>query len=168
MREHFNQSYIRLSHCDSIFSKPNCFVVKLYFLIPYSAQLAIPIFKINIAISTFGNFFRDVQLKWFYFKHRSLTTESVLMAVIFWQTEQNQFELFFLVEKFQTFCLCRILTIFSNSIKIYKLFTTYEVWYGIDIRLQIFVCYLHTFQRVLCRGCRNCTVQKNHVFFGTF
>ena len=62
MSEHFNQSYIRLSHSDSIYSKPNYLVVKLYFLILYSA-LAIPIFKINFAISTLGNFLRDVQLK---------------------------------------------------------------------------------------------------------
>ena len=140
MREHFNQSYIRLSHGDSIFSKPNCLVIKLYFLILYSA-LAIPIFKISFAISTFGNFLGDLLLKWSYFKHRSHTTESVLMAIIFWQTKQNHFELFFLVEKFQTFSPCRIFKIFFNSIKIYKFFIPYEVRYGIDIRLQIFFCY---------------------------
>ena len=141
MREHFNQSYIRLLHCDSIFSKPNCLVVKLYFLIFYSARLAKPIFKINFAISTFGNFLKDVQLKWFYVKHRSHTTESVLMAIIFWETEQNHFKLFFLVEKLQTFCPYRIFKIFSDSIKIYKFFIPYELWYDIDIRVQIFLCY---------------------------
>ena len=121
MREHFNQSYIRLSHGDSIFSKPNCLVIKLYFLILYSA-LAIPIFKISFAISTFGNFLGDLLLKWSYFKHRSHTTESVLMAIIFWQTKQNHFELSAHAE--------------SDSMKIYKFFIPYEVWYGIEIRLK--------------------------------
>ena len=119
MREHFNQSYIRLKT-----KLPCCQIILLN---TYSAQLAIPVFKINFAISTFGNFLRDVQLKWFYFKHHSYTTESVLMTIIFWQTEQNHLELFFLVEKFQTFCPCRIFKIFSDSIKIYKFFIPYEV-----------------------------------------
>ena len=63
MRKNLNQSYIRLSYGDSIYSKPKRLVVKLYFYILYSARLAIPIFKINFAISTFSNFLRDVQLK---------------------------------------------------------------------------------------------------------
>ena len=77
------------------------------------ARFPIPIFKISFAISTFDDFLRYVQPKWFYFKHRSRTIESVLMAIIFWQTKQNHFELFFLVVKSQTFCLCRIFTILS-------------------------------------------------------
>ena len=122
MREHFNQSYKRLSHGDSIFSKPNCLVVKSYFLILYSAQLAISIFKINFSISTFHNFLKDAQLKWFYFKHHSRTTKSVLMAIIFWQTKQNHFELSAHAE--------------SDSMKIYKFFIPYKVWYGIEIRFK--------------------------------
>ena len=81
MRENLNQSYIRLSHGDSIYSKPKRLVVKLHFYILYSARLAIPISKINFEISTFSNFLRDVQLKWFHFKHRSHTIESVLMTI---------------------------------------------------------------------------------------
>ena len=60
------------------------------------AQFPILIFKFNFAISSFGNFLRNVQLKWFHFKYLSHTTESVIMAIIFWQTKQNHFELFFL------------------------------------------------------------------------
>ena len=90
--------------------KASCCQIILYIL--HLAQFPILIFKINFAISTFGNL-RNVQLKWSHFKHRSHTTESVLMAIIFWQTKQNHFELFFLVVKFQTFCLCRIFTILS-------------------------------------------------------
>ena len=128
MTENFNQSYIRLSHSDSSFSKPNCLVVILYFLILYSARLAKPIFKINFTISTFGNFLRDVQLKWFHFKHGSHTTELLLMAIIFWQTEQNHFENFFSCRKF---CPCRIFKIFSDLIKVYKFFIPYGglIWY---------------------------------------
>ena len=58
------------------------------------ARFPVLIFKINFAISTFGNFLRNVHLKGFHFKHRSHSTESVLMAIIFWQTKQNHFELF--------------------------------------------------------------------------
>ena len=121
MRENFNQSYIRLSYGDGIFSKPNCLVVILYFLILYSARLAKPIFKINFAISTFGNFLRDVQLKWFHFKHGSHTTELLLMAIIFWQTKQNHFENFYSCRKF---CPCRIFYLqnifrFDKSLQIF-------------------------------------------------
>ena len=91
--------------------KASCCQIILYIL--HFARFPILIFKINFAISIFGNFLRNVQLKWSLFKHRSHTTESVLMAIIFWQTKQNHFELFFLVLKFQTFCLCRIFTILS-------------------------------------------------------
>ena len=65
------------------------------------ARFPILIFKINFAISTFGNFLPNVLLKWFHFKHRSHTTESVPMAIIFWQTKQNHFELFFLFQSFK-------------------------------------------------------------------
>ena len=58
-------------------------------------------FQFNFAISTFGNLLRNVQLKWFHFKYLSHTTESVSMAIIFWQTEQNHFELFFLSWSFK-------------------------------------------------------------------
>ena len=58
------------------------------------ARFPVLIFKINFAISTFGNFLRNVHLKGFHFKHRSHSTESVLMAIIFSQTKQNHFELF--------------------------------------------------------------------------
>ena len=50
----------------------------LYIL--HFAWLPILIFKIRFAISTFGNLLRNVQLKWFHFKHLSLITESVLMV----------------------------------------------------------------------------------------
>ena len=74
--------------------KASCCQVILYIL--HFARFPILIFKINFAISAFGNFLRNVQLKWFHFNHPSHTTESVLMAIIFWQTRQNHFELFFL------------------------------------------------------------------------
>ena len=47
------------------------------------------------------NFLRGVQLKWFHFRHHSHTTESVHMEIIFWQTDQNHFELFFLSQSFK-------------------------------------------------------------------
>ena len=74
--------------------KASCCQIILYIL--HFARFPILIFKINFAISAFGNFLRNVQLKWFHFNHPSHTTESVLMAIIFWQTRQNHFELFFL------------------------------------------------------------------------
>ena len=64
----------------------------LYIL--HFSRSPILIFKINFAISAFGNFLRNVQLKWFNFNHSSHTSESVFMAIIFWQTRQNHFELF--------------------------------------------------------------------------
>ena len=82
---------------DSYCSKPEHLIVMLYFYILYilySLRPAITIFKINFAISIFVNFLMDVQLKWFHLKHRSHTTELVLIAIIFWQSEQNHFELF--------------------------------------------------------------------------
>ena len=72
----------------------SCCQITLYIL--HFAQFPILIFKFNFAISSFGNFLRNVQLKWFHFKYLSHTTESVIMAIIFWQTKQNHFELFFL------------------------------------------------------------------------
>ena len=140
MRENLNQSYIRLSHGDSIYSKPKRLVVKLHFYILYSARLAIPISKINFEISTFSNFLRDVQLKWFHFKHRSHTTESVLMT-IFSDEPTKPFWTFFLVLKFQTFCPCKIFKIFPDSIKIYIFFISYQVWFAIENRCQLFLCY---------------------------
>ena len=77
----------------------------LYIL--HFARFAILISKFNFAMSTFSNFLRNVQLKWYHFKYLSDTTESVSMAIIFWQTEQNHF----FVVKFQTLCPCRIFTI---------------------------------------------------------
>ena len=74
--------------------KASCCQIILYIL--HFARFPILIFKINFAISAFGNFLRNVQLKWFHFNHPSHTTKSVLMAIIFWQTRQNHFELFFL------------------------------------------------------------------------
>ena len=65
-------------------------LVKLYIIyILYFARFPTLIFKINFAISAFSNFLRNVQLKWFHFDHHSHTTESVLRAIIFWQTWQN-------------------------------------------------------------------------------
>ena len=72
----------------------SCCQIILYRL--HFAWFPILIFKVNFAISTFGNFLRNVQLKWFHFKHRSHTTESVLLAIIFWQTKQNHFGDFFM------------------------------------------------------------------------
>ena len=66
----------------------------LYIL--HSAQFPILIFKFNFAILTFGNFLRNLQLKWFHFKYRSHTTKSVIIGIIFRQTKQKHFELFFL------------------------------------------------------------------------
>ena len=74
--------------------KASCCQIILYIL--HFARFPILIFKFNFAISSFGNFLRNVQLKWFHFKYLSHTTESVIMAIIFWQTKQNHFELFFL------------------------------------------------------------------------
>ena len=79
--------------------KASCCQIILYIL--HFARFPILIFKINFAISIFGNFLRNVQLKWSLFKHRSHTTESVLMTIIFWQTKQNHFELFFLSWSFK-------------------------------------------------------------------
>ena len=56
---------------------------QVIFYIFHFAQFPILISKINFAISAFGNFLRNVQLKWFHFNHLSHTTESVLMAIIF-------------------------------------------------------------------------------------
>ena len=72
--------------------KASCCQIILYIL--HFARFPILIFKFNFAISSFGNFLRNVQLKWFHFKYLSHTTESVIMAIIFWQTKQNHFELF--------------------------------------------------------------------------
>ena len=109
----FNQclgvSYLTLG--EGLVVKASCCQIILYIL--HFARFPILIFKFNFAISSFGNFLRNVQLKWFHFKYLSHTTESVIMAIIFWQTKQNHFELFFLVVKFQTFCPCRIFTILS-------------------------------------------------------
>ena len=80
---------VKASYCQII----------LYIL--HFARFPILIFKFNFAISSFGNFLRNVQLKWFHFKYLSHTTESVSMAIIFWQTEQNHFELFFLSWSFK-------------------------------------------------------------------
>ena len=91
--------------------KASCCQIILYIL--HFARFPILIFKINFAISIFGNFLRNVQLKWSLFKHRSHTTESVLMAIIFWQTKQP-FWTFFLIVKFQTFCPWRSFAILSN------------------------------------------------------
>ena len=94
----FNQclgaSYLILGAGQSmILSK--CLAVKLYIIyILYFARFPTLIFKINFAISAFSNFLRDVQLKWFHFDHPTYTTESVLRAIIFWQTLQNHFEMF--------------------------------------------------------------------------
>ena len=60
--------------------KASCCQVILYIL--HFARFPILISKINFAISAFGNFLRNVQLKWFHFNHPSHTTESVLMAII--------------------------------------------------------------------------------------
>ena len=70
----------------------SCCQITLYIL--HFAQFPILIFKFNFAISSFGNFLRNVQLKWFHFKYLSHTTESVSMAIIFWQTKQNHFNFF--------------------------------------------------------------------------
>ena len=79
--------------------KVSCCQIILYIL--HFALFPILIFKITFAISTFSNFLRNVQLKWFHFKHRSHTTEWVLIAIVFWQTEQNHFEFFFLLQSFK-------------------------------------------------------------------
>ena len=65
----------------------SCCQIILYIL--HFAQFPILIFKFSFAISSFGNFLRNVQLKCL-----SHTKESVIMAIIFWQTKQNHFELF--------------------------------------------------------------------------
>ena len=100
-----------LISCAGLVVKASCCQIILYIL--HFARFPILIFKINFAISIFGNFLRNVQLKWSLFKHRSHTTESVLMAIIFWQTKQP-FWTFFLIVKFQTFCPWRSFTILSN------------------------------------------------------
>ena len=74
--------------------KASCCQIILYIL--HFARFPILIFKFNFAISTFGNFLRNVQFKWFHFKYLSHPTESVIMATIFWQTKHDHFELFFL------------------------------------------------------------------------
>ena len=51
--------------------------------IHHFARFPILIFKINFAISTFGNFLRNVHLKRFHFKDRSHPTESLPTAIIF-------------------------------------------------------------------------------------
>ena len=63
------------------------------------ARFPILLLKINFAISTFGNFLRNVKLLWFHFKHLSHTTKSVLMSIDFWQTKQ--FWIFFLLQSFK-------------------------------------------------------------------
>ena len=67
--------------------KASCCQIILYIL--HFARFAIPIFKINLAISTFGNILKNVEPKWFYFKQCSHNTKSVLMAIAFWQTKQT-------------------------------------------------------------------------------
>ena len=74
--------------------KASCYQIILYIL--HFAWFLILIFKFNFAISSFGNCLRNAQVKWFHFKYLLHTTESVIMAIIFWQTKQNHFELFFL------------------------------------------------------------------------
>ena len=74
--------------------KASCYQIILYIL--HFAWFLILIFKFNFAISSFGNCLRNAQLKWFHFKYLLHTTESVIMTIIFWQTKQNHFELFFL------------------------------------------------------------------------
>ena len=64
-----------------------CCQIILYIL--HFAWFVITIFKINLAISTFGNILKNVQPKWFYFKQCSHNTKSVLMAIVFWQTKQT-------------------------------------------------------------------------------
>ena len=86
-------SYLKLGAGLAV--KASCSQIIFYIL--HFAQFAILIFKINFAISTFGNFLRNVQLKWFHFKHRSHTTEWALTAIVFRQTKQNHFEIFFLL-----------------------------------------------------------------------
>ena len=62
----------------------SCCQITLYIL--HFAWFPIPIFKFNFAISSYGNFLRNVQLEWFHFKYLSRTTKSVIMSIIFWQT----------------------------------------------------------------------------------
>ena len=73
-------------------AKASCSQIILYIL--HFARFPILIFKFNFAISSFSNFLRNVKLKWFHFIYLSHTTKSVIMAIIFWQTKQNHFELF--------------------------------------------------------------------------
>ena len=75
--------------------KASCCQIILYIL--HFARFPILIFKFNFVISSFNNFLRNVQFKWFHFKYLSHTTESVIMAIIFWQTKQNHYELFCLL-----------------------------------------------------------------------
>ena len=73
----------------------SCCQVVLYIL--HFAWFPILIFKFNFVMSSFDNFLRNVQLKWFHFKYLPHTTESVIMAIIVWQTKQDHYELFFLL-----------------------------------------------------------------------
>ena len=116
-----------------IIAKTSCCQIILYIL--HFARFPILIFKINFAISTFGNFLRNVHLKWFHFKHRSHSTESVLMAIIFWQTKQSHFEHFFLSQV-------------SNILPMQNFHNTFLlIFFILDlIRDERYVCYyLHIF-----------------------
>ena len=93
---HFNQclgtSYLILG--AGIVVKASCCQIILY-IIDF-AGLLILIFKINFAISTFGNLLRNVQLKLFHFKSLTFYRISTQGNFILKKTKHNDFELFFL------------------------------------------------------------------------
>ena len=148
--------------------KASCCQIILYIL--HFAQFPILIFGFSFAISSFGNFLRNVQLKCL-----SHTKESVIVAIIFWQTKQNHFELFsrrkvsniLPMQNFHnTFLLIFFISDLIRDEKICILLSTYFVFntvffwtFEFDERdNQIFWnISLHHFWRWKTYNCQRCT-----------